>query len=232
MRYRARLQGWLLLCPETFSNFELSNVTQMTCPRWAPALVLLAVVRLPAQVIPSDALPDSPGSLVLGSSSQPQTSTIPCSNPTSSDSPQILTQPPSLSGMPCPRIKPENPLSPFVSTPVKPLTPRQKAHLAVHDVIDPFNILTIVANAGFTIGIDSHTAYGPGLKGFGRNIGVTFVEDATGEAIGTYAVRSSTRIPATSACRRPNRCAASATCSPMWSWPRATTAAPCSTSKT
>ena len=61
---------------------------------------------------------------------------------------------------------------------------------AVRDVIDPFNLLTITANAAFTVGIDSRTAYGPGMKGFGRDVGYSFVQDATGEFIGTYAVCS------------------------------------------
>src|ERR1700722_3221403 len=95
----------LSLCPETFTLPERAKVKPMTCPRWAPALVLLAAVRLPAQVAQFDALPDSPGSIVLGSSLQQQTSTIPCSTATPSSTPQVLTQPPSLSGMPCPQVK-------------------------------------------------------------------------------------------------------------------------------
>ena len=86
---------------------------------------------------------------------------------------------------------PINPYRRFLdsTTPV-PLTPKQKGYLAIHDVIDPFNLLTIGLNSGFTIGIDSHTAYGPGLKGFGRNVGYSFSQDATGEFIGTFAIAS------------------------------------------
>ncbi len=71
-----------------------------------------------------------------------------------------------------------------------PMTSRQKGILAVRDLIDPFNILTITANAAFTVGIDPNTAYGPGLKGFGRDVGYSFVQDATGEFLGTYVVCS------------------------------------------
>jgi hypothetical protein len=71
-----------------------------------------------------------------------------------------------------------------------PLTSQQKGILAIRDVIDPFNLLTITANAAFTVGIDSHSAYGPGMRGFGRDVGYSFVQDATGEFIGTYAVCS------------------------------------------
>jgi hypothetical protein len=79
----------------------------------------------------------------------------------------------------------------FVNGPAPtPMTPRQKGRLAIHDVVDPFNIVTIFLNSGFTVAINSHTAYGPGIKGFGRDAGYSFVQDATGEAIGTWAVCS------------------------------------------
>jgi hypothetical protein len=162
----------------------------MTCPWWAPALALSAAVQLPAQVMVSDALPDSPGAVFSTTFQSGQTSAIPCSTASTPAVPQVLSQPPSLSGMPCPKFHQENPYRPFVSSPVLPLTSSRKAYLAVHDVIDPFNILTIVANSAITIGFDSHTAFGPGWEGFGRSLGVSFVEDATGEAIGTYAVCS------------------------------------------
>ena len=166
----------------------------MTCPRWAPALVLLATNPLLAQVSTSfDALPDSPGAVFTGSQQPAQPapqSTIPCVPSPAGSAPQTLTQPPALRGMPCPQLRPENPLKPFVSSPLRPLTVREKGKLAIHDIIDPFNILTIGLNSAFTVGIDSHTAYGPGFKGFGYDMGVTLVEDATGETIGTFAVCS------------------------------------------
>ena len=85
----------------------------------------------------------------------------------------------------------ENPYMRFLnSTAPHPLTAAQKGHLAVRDVIDPFNLLTIVANAGFTIAINSHTGYGPGFHGFGYDVGVSFTQDVTGEFIGTFAVCS------------------------------------------
>lgn len=76
------------------------------------------------------------------------------------------------------------------STTPLPLTPRQKGLLAIHDVIDPANLFTIAANAGFTVGLDPDTAYGPGWKGFGRNVGYSLVQDATGEFISTFALDS------------------------------------------
>ena len=92
-------------------------------------------------------------------------------------------------GVPC--VSPENPYMRFLnSTAPRPLTPGQKAHLAARDVMDPFNILTITANAAFTVGINSHTAYGPGFHGFAYDAGVSFTQDVTGEFIGTFAVCS------------------------------------------
>lgn len=71
-----------------------------------------------------------------------------------------------------------------------PLSPRQKAFLAYHDIIDPFNLLTIVGNSAFTVGINPHNDYGPGLRGFGRSVGYSFLQDATGEVIGTFGICS------------------------------------------
>ncbi|WP_041597192.1 hypothetical protein [Granulicella tundricola] len=91
--------------------------------------------------------------------------------------------------VPCPQGL--NPYERFLnSTQPIPLSPRQKGYLAIHDVIDPFNLLTIGANAAFTVGIDSHSAYGPGLKGFGRNIGYSLSQDVNGEFIGTFLICS------------------------------------------
>jgi hypothetical protein len=79
----------------------------------------------------------------------------------------------------------------FLNSPLPlPLTPRQKGILAARDVIDPFNLLTITANAAFTVGINPRTAYGPGMAGFGRDAGYSLAQDATGEFIGTFVVCS------------------------------------------
>lgn len=73
---------------------------------------------------------------------------------------------------------------------VKPLTPREKAHLAVKNVLDPFNAVTILGNAAITIGYNSHTAYGPGMHGFGKLVGVSYCGDMTGEFVGTFLIPS------------------------------------------
>jgi hypothetical protein len=71
-----------------------------------------------------------------------------------------------------------------------PMTWQQKGYLAVHNLTDPANFGTIVGISAITIGIDSHSAYGPGLKGFGKTVGVSLSQDATGQFFGTFAIPS------------------------------------------
>ena len=71
-----------------------------------------------------------------------------------------------------------------------PMTPRQKGYLAFRDVVDPFNIITILGSSAITIAIDPDTAYGPGFKGFGKLSGISFSQDAIGEFFGTFAIPS------------------------------------------
>jgi hypothetical protein len=72
--------------------------------------------------------------------------------------------------------------------PIKPLTPRQKAILAGRGVIEPFNLITIVASSGISVAANAHNAYGPGLKGWGRQTGYSLAEDVQGEATGTWII--------------------------------------------
>lgn len=71
---------------------------------------------------------------------------------------------------------------------VKPMTPKEKAWLAVRNVADPFNGLTILASSAIAVGANSHSAYGPGMSGFGRYVGVSYTQDITGEFFGTYLI--------------------------------------------
>jgi hypothetical protein len=75
------------------------------------------------------------------------------------------------------------------STPV-PLTPREKGYLAIHDLVDPGNLASIANTSAFTIGLNSHTPYGPGFRGFGRNVGDSLLQDATGEFFSTFLIAS------------------------------------------
>lgn len=93
---------------------------------------------------------------------------------------------------PCPAYLPViDWYSRFVNGPqVKPLTPKEKAWLAVRNVADPFNILTILGDSGIAVASDSHSAYGPGMPGFARNVGVSFSQDVTSEFFGTFLIPS------------------------------------------
>ncbi|MGB7264849.1 MAG: hypothetical protein WBC92_05015 [Terracidiphilus sp.] len=79
----------------------------------------------------------------------------------------------------------------FVSVPgVQPLTPQEKGRLAIHNLLDPFNLITIAGEAGISVAANSHSGYGPGMPGFGRYVGVSFTQDLTGEFFGTFLIPS------------------------------------------
>jgi len=71
---------------------------------------------------------------------------------------------------------------------VKPMTPREKAWLAVRNVADPFNTLTILASSAIAVGSNANSVYGPGFDGFGRYVGVSYTQDMTAEFIGTFLI--------------------------------------------
>ncbi len=73
---------------------------------------------------------------------------------------------------------------------VVPMTWQQKGYLALHDLTDPANFGTILGISAITIGADSHSAYGPGMKGFGKIVGVTLLQDATAQFFGAFAIPS------------------------------------------
>ncbi len=165
---------------------------------WVSILTVLIVARSysqsGSQVAPSptpqpnaaETLPSAPG---FQAAEQAQNKPDPCLS-SAAQAPASESDSAAQARRPC-AANPENPYKRFLDNgkPI-PLTPRQKGYLAFHDVIDPFNLLTIAANSAFTVGINSHSAYGPGMRGFGKNIGYSFSQDATGEFIGTYAICS------------------------------------------
>jgi hypothetical protein len=71
---------------------------------------------------------------------------------------------------------------------VVPMTWQQKGYLALHDLADPANFGTILGISAITVGADSHSAYGPGLKGFGKSVGVSLLQDATAQFFGEFAI--------------------------------------------
>jgi hypothetical protein len=73
---------------------------------------------------------------------------------------------------------------------VKQFTPGQKLYLAAHNLLDPFNLITILGEAGISVAANSHSGYGPGIPGWGRYVGVSFTQDTTGEFFGTFLIPS------------------------------------------
>ncbi len=58
----------------------------------------------------------------------------------------------------------------------------------MRNLLDPFNAITILGNSAITVASDSQSPYGPGMPGFGRNVGVSFAQDMTGEFFGTFLI--------------------------------------------
>lgn len=93
--------------------------------------------------------------------------------------------------VPCPPRPPKNWLARFLTGPeVKPLTPEEKAHLAARNLLDPFNAVTILGSSAIAVGSDADSPYGPGMKGFGKSVGVSYTQDLTGEFFGTFLIPS------------------------------------------
>jgi hypothetical protein len=104
---------------------------------------------------------------------------------------QVGRQPTPLS-IPCPIYVPIiNWYARFLNGPqVKALTPKEKAWLAIRNVGDPFNAITILGTSGIGVAADSHSPYGPGFPGFGKSVGVAYTQDMTGEFFGTFLIPS------------------------------------------
>jgi hypothetical protein len=84
-----------------------------------------------------------------------------------------------------------DPFARFVSEPgAAPLTRKHKAALALNNVIDPFNAVTILATAAISVGADAHSPYGPGMKGFAKNVGVAYTQDISGQFFDTFLIPS------------------------------------------
>jgi hypothetical protein len=72
----------------------------------------------------------------------------------------------------------------------RPLTPGDKGWLAARNFLDPFSLIAVTGEAGVSVAADSHSAYGPGMPGFVRSVGVGVTEDMTGEFFGTFLIPS------------------------------------------
>ncbi|MGA7158692.1 MAG: hypothetical protein WBY53_17735 [Acidobacteriaceae bacterium] len=73
---------------------------------------------------------------------------------------------------------------------IRPLTSTQKGVLAIRALIDPFNLLTIATFSGISVAANSHSVYGPGLRGWGKLSGYSLAEDAQVDLTGIYVIPS------------------------------------------
>ena len=147
---------------------------------WASASVLGAMCAVGdgarAQGADGD-LPDAP-SAVLQATAQKMTATMPLCVPG-------RKTPPGQAPVPC--IQPEERVQPIISrAETGPLTSAEKGVLAFKDFIDPFNLVTIAGYSAIAVGVNAHSAYGPGVKGWGKLTGYGLAEDAQGEFFGTF----------------------------------------------
>ena len=141
-------------------------------------------------------LPDAPGPQIPASTPDPRKR--PCPPPKTGNGTTApnaakpvtgqLGQPPET--VPC-KMTWANRYEKFVNGPQeKPLRPKDKAWLAVRNVADPFNNVTILGEAAISVGLDSHSPYGPGMPGYARYVGVSYTQDLTGEFFGTFLIPS------------------------------------------
>jgi hypothetical protein len=93
---------------------------------------------------------------------------------------------------PCPALEPLISLyTRFITGPKATLmTPKEKAWLAVRNVADPFNGITILGFSAIYVGANSHSPYGPGMTGWAKDVGVSYSQDMTGEFFGTFLIPS------------------------------------------
>jgi len=132
---------------------------------------------------PDPTLPEAPRPQLPAPSS---TSAVKPCPARSNSSPQSGTEP---APPPCPPPPSINWYQRFTNGPqVKPMTPKEKGWLAVRNVADPFNAITILGDAAIAVGYNAHSPYGPGMTGFGRYVGVSYTQDMTGEFFGTFLI--------------------------------------------
>ena len=149
----------------------------------------------PAGAEAANSLPDAP---MPQATAQPSAALPPCPAkvPVTRAADSKASTPPTPPGVepaltPCAPRPETNWFQRFLTGPeVKPLTPFEKGRLAVRNVIDPFNALTILGDAAISVGTDSHMAYGPGMKGFSKYVGVSVTQDITGEFFSTFLIPS------------------------------------------
>jgi hypothetical protein len=156
-------------------------------------LALPAWAALPES--PDQSLPDAPQPQNSTRAASPAAAPCPAGNAAKPVAPQAGTPPaspsiqPGAQPAPCTPQKPINWYMRFTNGPqVKPMTPSEKRWLAARNVVDPFNAVTILGASAIAVGMNAHAAYGPGMTGFARYVGVSYSQDITGEFFGTFLI--------------------------------------------
>lgn len=168
-----------LVAASVFSAAALCVQAQTTSPATLPDAPSSQISRPHANL---PAKQTSPGAERLpGQTTQ---ALRPCpSSPKRSDVPIIFQ----------PSTKPscQDPIQLIVDTGwVSPLTVHQKGTLAVRVAVDPFNLLTIGFFSAISVAADAHSVYGPGFRGWGKEMGYSFVEEAQTDVTGTFVLPS------------------------------------------
>ena len=159
----------------------------------APAIAIFCAAYCAGQVKPEgpvalslDSLPDAPEPQALSQSPTPKPN--PCPAPLGTAAAATEREGVHPAEIPCtPRRL--NWYQRFANGPQsKPLTPWDKGWLAARNLFDPFNLLTVGGEAAISVAVDSHNAYGPGMRGYGYYAGSSFTQDMTGEFWGTFVI--------------------------------------------
>lgn len=170
---RAKLAAASIFSAATFCM--QAQTTSATLPDAPSPQISQSPVTLPTTQTPS-------GAKLLAGETTP--ALRPCPSSTKKSDIPIIFQP---------STKPscQDPIQLIVDTGwVNPLTVHQKGTLAVRVAVDPFNLLTIGFFSAISVAADSHSVYGPGFRGWGKEIGYSFVEDAQTDITGTFLLPS------------------------------------------
>src|ERR1035441_7713843 len=194
-------------------NHQPMRARPLRVARLASLALLLAALLLPATLAragqaespkPEPALPETPRPQAASGESAAEPSPCPVRKAgeaaetalaASSDgsprpaAPSVNPQP-GAQTTPCPQPLPHiDWYARFTNGPqVKPMKPQEKAWMAVRNIADPFNAVTILGSSAIAVGSNSHSPYGPGMTGFARYVGVSYSQDITGEFFGTFLI--------------------------------------------
>jgi hypothetical protein len=180
---RRLLTTWLLLSAMT----AFSQTRPPTAPETPASLPDSTSTELPDAPAPADQQQESVVAVAHASFKETGDGARPCGlfNATK----VVYFDPKQYGQIPKPCTELIYPYQRFLTTNmVIPLTWQDKGYAALHNLTDPANFGTILGISAITIGTNSHTAYGPGMTGFGKIVGVSLLQDATGQFFGVFAI--------------------------------------------